>query len=193
MKIYDAVYTAAVFLQCNELCDAMNAENFTARNWREVLQGDEKNELDMLLRCCNLVLHELSETTPLRSSVVLTAKDGTISKAQLPERLRDVIKAERNGVAVPVHWYCDGLRVPQDGAYTVTCDCAPAPVELWEDSPFARDVPSARTVAYGIAREYCLISGMTDDAALWDGRFTASATSEATPKRERRVRARHWL
>ena len=60
MKIFDAIYTSAVFLQLDALCDAMNAEEFNREDYKQSLSQENAAELDILLRCCNLVLGELS-------------------------------------------------------------------------------------------------------------------------------------
>ena len=62
MKIFDAVYTAAVFLQLDGLCDAMNAEDFNREDYKTSLSAENAAELEILVRCCNLVLGELSSS-----------------------------------------------------------------------------------------------------------------------------------
>lgn len=193
MKIFDAVYTAAVFLQLDELCDAMNSEGFDRANWKTNVTGETAAELDILLRCCNLVFCELSETEfPLRTTCELAVEGGKIAYDDLPEKVTDIYAVRADGASVPFRQFYDCITLPVSGKVTVEYSFAPPAVTLDGQSPYSGNKPSARLVAYGIAREYCLISGMTDDATLWDGRFTACAEEEAAVKRERRVRRRAW-
>ena len=191
MKIFDAVYTAAVFLQLDSLCDGLNAEGFDAAGWRAELSGEDAAELDILLRCCDLVLCELSEEFPLLAAVNATAQDGRIDYGVLPQ-FTHIYKVESGNKRVPFREYHDGIHVQKDGAYTVTYAYAPPKAVLSGDSPYAGNTPSARLTAYGIAREYCVISGMQDEAALWDARFTACAQSESRPRKSQCVRQRVW-
>lgn len=191
MKIYDAIYTAAVFLQLDALTDGMNAAGFSAEDPNESLQEDERRELDILLRCCNLVLGELSEEFPLNARIDVQA-DGGIPYTALPANVAHVVSVEKEGKRVPFSQWYDRLTFPASGNVTVCYTRVPPAVALADRSPYPTDVPSARTLAYGIAREYCLISGMTDEAALWDGRFVAAVNEQSRPRKEKRVRARAW-
>lgn len=193
MKIYDAVYTAAVFLQLDTLCDGLLNEELDKSNPSAVLGEEAMRELDLLMRCCNLVLHELAEGDfPLRAQSTLTAKNGKIAYAQLPHKAVDICTVKKDGKNVPFREFYDGITVPFSGACEVTYTFAPPVLTLADSSPYVGSKPSARLVAYGIAREYCLISGMTDDASMWDSRFVACGETQAHTRKERRVRARVW-
>lgn len=193
MKIFDAVYTAAVFLQLDALCDAFNSSDFDRKDWKTSLDKENASELDILLRCCNLVLHELGETDfPLKTECTVRAQNGVIRYADFPQKATDIYAVRQNGKRVPFREFYDCITVPHDGEFTVVYSFTPPDATLEGESAYAGNKPSARLVAYGIAREYCLISGMSEDAAVWDGRFIACAEEEATVHRERRVRARRW-
>lgn len=192
MKIYDAVYTAAVFLQLDELCDGLNSAGFSASDPSGTLSAEQARELDILVRCCNLALHELSESFPLRGQTEVAVRSGGIPYADLPSGLMHVYGIEQNGKRLAFTEEAARIAVRGRGKATVLYSVRPPAVCLHDVSPYPADVPSARLLSYGIAREYCLISGMTDDAALWDGRFTACALDEGRARREKRVRARVW-
>ena len=188
MKISEAVQAAAVFLQLDELSAALEKENGT-----DELSEENAAELDLLVRCCNLVLGELAESEfVLRAQTEVNAENGRIERAALDERLNDILSVTAHGRRLPVREYFDCITVPYSGKCTVTYTFAPAKVGIGDDSPYAGNKPSARLIAYGIAREYCQISGMTDEAAVWDGRFAAAATEEARGKCEKTVLPRKW-
>ena len=192
MKIADAIYTAAVFLQLDELCDGMNAADFSVQSPMETLGEEQGRELDMLLRCCRLVLRELSASDfPLRGKTTVHT-DGDIVYARLPRGLTHVCGIEKGGKRVPFTEWFDRITVRAKGEVTVLYEEAPPDVTLADVSPYPTDTPSARLLAYGIAREYCLIGGMTDEASIWDGRFVTCAREEGAPRAEKLVRARAW-
>lgn len=193
MKIYDAVYTAAVLLQLDELCDDLKADGFDITAPNNSLREDSARDLDILLRCCNLILGEWSQGDfPLKTTAVLCAKQGKIAYADFDRKVTDISAVEQNGKRLPVQMYYDGITVPAEGMCTVTYTFAPPTVALDDVSPYAGDRPSVRLAAYGIAREYCLISGMTENAAVWDNRYVACLQDEANTKRAMTVRPRIW-
>ncbi len=194
MKIFDAVYTAAVFLQLDGLCDAMNAEDFNREDYKTSLFAENAAELEILVRCCNLVLGELSSSEfPLKKCANTVSKDGRIEYSSLPEKITDIYCVLANGKSLPFAEYYDCVTVPYSGECVVTYSFAPRAVTLSSVSPYVGNKPSARLTAYGIAREYCLISGMTDDAALWDSRFVACVEEEARGRGSKVVRPRKWF
>ena len=192
MKTADAIYTAAVFLQLDELCDGMNAEDFTATDPSLTLGEEQARELDILLRCCNLVLRELCESEfPIKGRVQIDT-DGTIPYTHLPPRVTHIYDVRQHGKRVPFREWHDCITLPVAGKVTVAYAASPAQATLAGASPYPTDTPSARLIAYGIAREYCLISGMAEEASIWDNRFAACAQEEATPRGEKRVKPRVW-
>ena len=50
-----------------------------------------------------------------------------------------------------------------------------------------------RTFAYGVAAEYSLISGMYEEANIWDKRFKESVLAVYHKKREMKIPPRRWL
>lgn len=193
MKIKDAVFTAATFLQLGDIADGMAKEDFNAYAPEDTLSEEDAHELALLLRCCNLVIGELASSSfPLKKTQDVRSEDGKIPFTALGGDVLDVYTVEKDGVRVPFDVFFDGLIVPVRGVCRVTYSVAPVFTALSDDSPFAGNKPSARLLAYGVAREYCLISGRTDDAAMWDGRFLAGVEEESRKKGEMRVRARVW-
>ena len=193
MKIFDAVYTAAIFLQLDEISDGMTSSQFNVNNPKAVLGEEDAKELELLIRCCNLVLHELSETGfPLKGNSELEVKDGKIFYGDLDRMPSEIISVRKEGKSIPFRAYYDCITVRVSGKCEIEYTFEPKKADLGGEAEYLSSKPSARLVAYGIAREYCLISGMTDEAAMWDSRFSACLEDEATEKREKKVRARVW-
>ncbi len=59
----------------------------------------------------------------------------------------------------------------EDGNYEVSYAFIPRDKEFFDDMDFAGTKASDRVFAYGAAAEFCLISGMYDDALMWERRY----------------------
>lgn len=189
MKIDEAIKTAATLLQSEEVIA------YFASDSDAVDMSDEcKSELELLLACCNLVLGELASSDfPLTARIKIDAADGRIEYSQIDARLLFVSEIKREGVRLPFREFTNRIEIPALGECEVTYSYAPEELKLGDDSPYGGEIPSARLIAYGIAREYCLINGMTQEASVWDSRYAAAATEEARGRRGKRVLARRWV
>ena len=97
-----------------------------------------------------------------------------------------------DGSSVSYKSYFDRITLAAPGKYTIEYSYAPGTLDVEDDSPYSERVP-ARVLAYGAACEYCIISGMTDEAVLWDKRFKDALGIAALKKSEKRVPKRRWL
>ena len=95
------------------------------------------------------------------------------------------------GRTVPVREYFDRILVPKKGRYEVEYSYMPQSVGLDDEIPYTERL-GARAIGYGTACEYCIISGMTDDAVLWDKRYKDALHLAETGKTDKRVKPRRW-
>lgn len=185
MTLKTAVYYAAMFLQMEDVCEALENE--------QSYEGETAAEIDRLRRCANLVLSEAAcDYLPLKITEKLYADGGEILFTDFSRRLVDIFSVKTEaGVTVPFKQYFDRIILPTEGFYAVEYSYAPDKLELTDALPYTERL-SARVIAYGTACEYCLISGMTDDALLWDKRFKDALNLAATPSSEKRLPKRRW-
>lgn len=187
LKMRDCVLTAAVLLQLESVVSALD------ESAEQGADAETAREIALLTRCGNLVLHEIaSEYIPLRVSERVTVRNKRFDYSALSRKAVDIYSVKRAGKSVPFRQFYDSFTVGSDGDYTVEYSFEPLRLDLGGVSEFAGNKPSARTVAYGIACEYCLISGMSDEAVLWDKRYKDSLAVRAGAKNERKVAARVW-
>lgn len=187
MKLKTAVYYAAMFLQLDAVCAALESES-------EEYDGSVKDEIDRLVRCANLVIGEAaSDYVPLIAREKLTAgEDGEISYSSLSKSIIDLYSVKNAyGATVPVKQYFDRMVLPDPGEYEIEYGYMPDKIGLDGEIPYTERL-GARTIGYGIACEYCIISGMTDDAVLWDKRYKDALHLAETKKTEKRLRGRRW-
>ncbi len=103
MKIAEAVQCAAVFLQLNELAEAMDSPDFNANAPEQTLGAENAAELDLLVRCCNLVLFELADADfPLRAQTRVNAENGRIDYSRLPQKITDIVSVTAGGKSARV-------------------------------------------------------------------------------------------
>lgn len=184
MKIKDVVYYAAMFLQLEDACSAIES-------------GTENgnSDVEMLVRCANLVVGEVAEEyIPLITKETVTIGEDGFLYAELSKRLNDIrcVRRKNDGKQVKITQYFDRFTVRDFGEYEVTYSYLPASLEIGDEIPRFGSA-GERTLAYGTACEYALISGMTDEAATCDARYKASLENLTRANSlEKRVKRRIW-
>ena len=181
MTLKNAIYYTAMLLQLDDTLSAL--EN-----------GEIDEEALRLIRLANLVISEIAtEYYPLKAEVIIKTNDeGEIAYDAFPTRPIEIYRAENGfGVSVPFSLLSDAVVMNKAGEYTFTYSYAPPLLELEDELPFPTKI-TERIVAYGTACEYCLISGMNEEAVTWDRRYKDAVTEAVYPKTEKRVKARWW-
>lgn len=187
LKMRECVSNAALFLQLDDVSAALDDGEETS------IGEDTQKIIELLVKCGNLVLSEVAaDFLPLKKIDKIISKNGQIAYGDLSKKAVDIFAVKLKGKNMSFRTFYDCIAVRLDGEYTVEYSYEPAKLVLSGESDYACGRLSARTVGYGIACEYCIINGMTDEALLWDKRYKDSLTLSASPKNERRVKARRW-
>ncbi len=182
MKLKTAISDAAVMLGLDDAVAALEGEE----------GGEETNaEISRLVRCANLVIAELAaDVVPLKTKERLELNP-SLDYSKFAKTPLDVYSVTaKNGGKVRFREYYDRLEVDENGVYDVEYSYMPSFVGKEDEIPFPALPPFV--LAQGTAREYCVISGMTSEADVWDQRFNASVNARVRPKKEARVRRRAW-
>lgn len=144
----------------------------------EALEGDGEypaaaaGEIDRLTRCLNLVLNEAAcDYLPLKTEEEVISVGGEISLGALSKPVIDIyaVRAE-DGSSVSYKSYFDRITLAAPGKYTIEYSYAPVRLTL-RTTLRIRSAFRPECLHTGAACEYCIISGMTDEAVLWDKRF----------------------
>lgn len=190
MKIRDIAELAAVLLQKH---DIINSGVFMQTEQNRLVDDEiqSNRELRLLLRCVNLVVKEVAcDYIPLIHTQTLTASDGKIPYSQFEKTLLE-IKRVKNQKGEDVRFFTlPEYMAVEDGVYEVSYAFIPRDKEFFDDLDFAGTKASDRVFAYGAAAEFCLISGMYDEALMWERRYkdallvaTRKTTEVVMPKR----------
>ncbi len=186
MKLKEAVYYAAMFMQLDNVCAAIESGG----------EADEETakETDRLIRCANLVLNEAaSDYLPLKVTERVSSSGLAVKYTDLNKPIIDLLAVtDKSGKNVPIKQYYDRITLPYEGEFDVTYSYAPETVGLEDELPYTERL-GARALAYGTAGEYAIISGMTDEAVLWDKRFKDALGLASAVKREMKLPKRRWL
>lgn len=190
MKIRDIAELAAVLLQKH---DIINSGVFMQTEQNRLVDDEiqSNRELRLLLRCVNLVVKEVAcDYIPLIHTQTLTATDGKIPYSQFEKTLLE-IKRVKNQKGEDVRFFTlPEYMAVEDGVYEVSYAFIPRDKEFFDDLDFAGTKASDRVFAYGASAEFCLISGMYDEALMWERRYkdallvaTRKTTEVVMPKR----------
>lgn len=187
MTINSAIYTSAMFLQLDQVCLALDDET--------EMDDDTKREIDLLLRCANLVLNEIScAYYPLKTTQKVQAKGRYINYCDLEKPLVDTYSIKSSaGENLRFSEYYDRIYVygESDSEFEIEYSYPCPQMQLGDEIPYESQRVSERILAYGTVCEYYVASGMSAEASVWQKRYY-NALEQSKSKREKVVKARRW-
>lgn len=189
MNIKNVIKTACLFLGKEDL------ENTVALGGQTAESASDIKELNMLLRCFNLVYSEIAnDYVSLLHTEDITTDNGKIDYSNLSKNLLEVKSlTDQNGYRVNYVLYPGHILTKVDKVI-ITYSYEPDALKSYEDEilEFSKKV-CERTLAYGVAMEYCFISGLYDDAQIWEKRFKDALLVKNRKKSEMRLPKRRWI
>ncbi len=184
MKVEQIVRTAARLL-----CFGQVVEDFFENGDRE---GEEKSL--MLVDCFNCVEKELAlDYLPLWAEERVGVEDGCVAYEELsrrPARIKAVKSAQ--GTAIGFELFPDHIRVQTDGVVVVRYSYIPEDKGADVDVEYQSRV-SESVLAYGVAAEYCVRSGLYEEAAVWDKKYKEGIAAACEITRGKWMRSRRWV
>ncbi|MCL2061234.1 MAG: hypothetical protein FWH03_01225 [Firmicutes bacterium] len=189
MTVHDCVKFAAESLGLDAV-----AQVLTEKTPLSGLNASDEREYKLLLSCARAVLLEIAaEFVPLTRTANVAARNGKIPYADISKDLVEIISVKKAGRAVLFSSDYDGAHVFSDGIFEVTYAFLPNTENPDAALAYANGKVNARNAGYGVAAEYCIRTGQTDDAALWDKRYKDAMVAAAVRRRESCVARRRWL
>lgn len=171
MKIRDIAELAAVLLQRH---DIINTNVFMQTEENDLVKNeiDSNRDLRLLIRCVNLVVKEIAcDYIPLLHTQKMTAVDGKIPYTQFEKTLLEIKSVKDEGGNSVRYFTLPDCVAVEDGNFEVSYAFIPKDKAFFDDLDFAGTKASDRVFAYGAAAEFCLISGMYDEALMWERRY----------------------
>lgn len=155
---------------------------------------DLKEEYDNLLTYYNSVEKELAlDYFPLLNEEMVETDTGEISYDDFsfpPASIKGIYSAE--GVRLAADFFAEYIRTAK-GKVRVVYSYLPSDKTADDECEKFYGIPVAALVA-GIAKNYCLASGMADESVMWNQTYN-DCVQAARARREarRRITARRWI
>ncbi len=186
MKVKDILKNACLFIGEKELAKTLEAETPS-------LEGKDEEKVDVLLRCFNLVNQEIaSDYLPFLCTEKIDVNNSILSFEDLSKTLINVYELKGSfGKSVRYKLYPNYIEV-FGRAKSITYSFLPSDFALSDEFEFYNGL-SARIYAYGVASEYLLCDGLSEDAEIWEERFKESLFVLSRKKSETRLPKRRWI
>lgn len=185
MKIKDAIYNAAVFLQLEDVIGFI--ENGGEKT-------DEVTELvSQLERLAKLVINEIvCDYCPIKTTEKIVVSGGYFDFSELEKDVLDVYSIKQNGKNISFKQSYSSVAL-DDGIYDIEYSYIINTGNIDSEVTFSSGRITGRVVGYGIAAEYAIISGLTDEAVLWDKRYKDALEFALAEHRNIKIKKRRWL
>lgn len=152
-----------------------------------------RREADIFLRCYNIVENEVAlDYLPLTAEETVVCDTGALPYTSFLRQPVSILSVtDEYGNKLPYTVFPEYLRT-RAGTSVVTYSYSPESKRLCDHSEYAARVPE-RLLAYGVACEYCLISGLYDEAIVWDKKYKDALLCAHSASRPRVIRSRRWV
>lgn len=165
----------------------------------DIKEGDEdlptdQNTIDLMMVALNNVISEIAEEyIPFLYSETVDCDGQTIAYSTLSRPVREIIKVKHGKKKLGFCTFSEGVRLGEGicGKVEVVYSYIPQRVNWMEDITLPPEI-SLRTLAYGVAGEFALISARYEECVNYDTRFINAINSARRKKREKRLPLRGW-
>lgn len=189
MKTKQVLETTAMFLGKEDL---LSCSYFTDSD--ENISEENQKDLDMLLRCLNLITSEIStEYLPIYKTKSITFCDNICKLSTVDENIYQIVKLEdKYGNSIRFKIIGDELRANATKCQITYTSFAEKTTLDGDVETFSNVLPE-RVLAYGTAMEYSFISSLYDDASMWESRYKNSLLSISQKRHNMVMPKRRWL
>ena len=182
MKVKDVVIMAATQLGIGD-------------NIKTYLNGAStgyKAQAELLLHCFNLVENELAlDYISLIKQETLAVSKGKLAYESFTSDVVRIVKVEdANGVSLPYKLFASYMEVDAEQV-CVTYAYTPKVIVMTDESDFQAFV-SERLFSYGMAAEYCMATGLYEEAVIWDKKYKEGIEAARRLARGGRMPSRGW-
>ncbi len=189
MKIKEVLTLAAFYLQLEDVLALPHLKESYLGD--DIGAGGAEKTLSQLIRCAFLAAGQIAaEYYPLIAVETVTTDNGAIKPESLKNRLIEVRRITQNKQPVKFKEYPSAIRTV-GGKVEIEYSYLPGEMTLNGETGFG-DKIGARIIAYGTAAEYCLVTGLFEEASIWEKRFKDSLQSVQRKKSEVLIKPRIW-
>ena len=186
MTVKGIIKLVCEFVGERELLQKLGTQN-------SVYTTRETEKLETLLKCFNLVNQEIaSDYLPFLFEEEIDVKNSILNFGSLSKTVVAIYQVkDRFGFAVKFKNFPNHIEIYGHGKKIVY---SYLPEELGlADTVEANNGLSERVYAYGVASEFLLVDGMSDDAEIWEERYKESLFMLSKRHGEHRLPRRRWF
>lgn len=157
----------------------------------ETLPPEKERELEILLLSVDNVQNRLLNSFPQITKENVEAQDNKIMLNSLTKTAKKVLSVKENGNNIKFKIYDNFILTNKNGTFEVEYSYL-LPKVLTKTDEIALNFLPERTFALGVASEYCFISGLFDDAVIWEEKFKSVLKKESEAVRTFIMPKRKW-
>lgn len=186
MKLNEIIKAAAVLV-----ADEKTAEYVASADTSS--DSETISRVNLYVDLANLVINELSSSyIPMKTKEKKSVSDGKIFYSSLkfnPVKILGVY--DENGDRLSFEIRPEYL-ITEQCEVTVVYAYTPKSVGLNGEVGYDERDVSVSVLAYGVAAEFCLVQGRTDEAVTWRKRYSSGVEGFCMPE-NKRIKRRGWL
>lgn len=186
MTVKDIIMLVSEFVGEKELLAKL-------KNSDSVFNEREQEKLDIMVGCFNLVNQEIaSDYLPYLFKEEVNVENKIVKFSDLNKTVINIFEVKnRFGMNLQFKVFSNYIEFVGHPKYIVY-SYLPEELTLTSQVELFNGL-SARVLAYGIASEYLLVEGLSDDAEIWEERFKESLFILSRKRGEHRLPKRSWL
>ncbi|MBO5525397.1 MAG: hypothetical protein J5993_01470 [Clostridia bacterium] len=182
MKVIDVIKTAMLLTEREDLANYLDEDLYDPACEKEISD---------FMECFRMAEEDIAiHFLALTAKEKVWTEDGIILYSALSKPVVDVLRVEVNGIGVPFVLYPDRIETKAENV-DVVYSHLPSQKKIEDECEFLKRVPRS-VAAYAVAEFYCLISGMREEAALFDEKYKKGMSAVCSVSPKKRMGARQW-
>lgn len=182
MEINDVIKEVANMLQLSNVYSA----NFDADSFDTQTQKD----INLIVSCINEVLCDIAtDHLPLKKTETILVSGGVYQLSNLSNTFHKLIEVKTNK---PYNVELENLYI-ENGTYEITYSFLP---DIYEFGDTIENFDTRLTMyalCFGVAAEYCLISGNYNESEMWNSRFESAMQVAKRKNGLTKLKERRWI
>ncbi len=155
--------------------------------------SDEKTLRLMVVALNNVISEIAEEYIPFIKSEKVVLLGGSIPYTAFSTSPQEIIKVKRGRKSLAFCSFANEIKLSaEDGEVEVVYSYIPEKCSFGDNIALPPEL-SLRTLAYGVAGEFALMSARYEECVNYDNRFISAVSSAKRRKKERKLPYRGWI
>ncbi len=165
----------------------------SVKEYLDNVSDEAVDEVRTLIRCFNHVENELAlDYLPLLCEEELETETGAVYYSELQRAaVRVLAVTDGWGEEIPFTLFPEYVKTGA-GKIRIRYSYTPEEKFISDESDFLL-YATKRLFGYGMAAEYCIMSGLYEDAAVWDKKYKDAIKAAYRLKSPKKLRSRRWV